>query len=48
MGCGDGAANFNAEATRRGLTVTSCDPIYRYDVDTLRERIARTAIVIAR
>jgi hypothetical protein len=42
VGCGDGPANFNAEATRRGSTVVSCDPIYRYDVDQLRERIAAT------
>ena len=42
MGCGDGPANFNAEATRRGAAVVSCDPIYRYDVDQLRERIAAT------
>jgi hypothetical protein len=42
VGCGDGPANFNAEATRRGSTVISCDPIYRYAVDQLRERIAAT------
>ena len=42
VGCGDGPANFNAEATRRGSTVISCDPIYRYDVDQLQERIAAT------
>jgi len=42
VGCGDGPADFNAEATRRGSTVVSCDPIYRYEVDQLRERIAAT------
>src|SRR5262245_50109846 len=42
VGCGDGPASFNAEATRRGATVVSCDPIYRYDVDQLRGRIAAT------
>ena len=42
VGCGDGPANFNAEATRQGSTVVSCDPIYRYDVDQLRGRIAVT------
>ena len=42
VGCGDGPASFNAEATRRGSRVVSCDPIYRYDVDQLRERIAVT------
>ena len=39
VGCGDGPASFNAEATRRAVQVTSFDPIYRYDVDQLRERI---------
>jgi hypothetical protein len=42
VGCGDGPASFNAEATRRGSTVVSCDPLYRYDVDQLRGRIAVT------
>lgn len=27
LGCGDGPAGFNAEATRCGLTVVSCDPL---------------------
>jgi hypothetical protein len=42
VGCGDGPASFNAEATRRGSMVASCDPIYRYDVDQLRARIDET------
>jgi hypothetical protein len=42
LGCGDGPASFNAEATRRGLRVTSCDPIYRWDAAQIRERIAIT------
>lgn len=42
VGCGDGPASFNAEATRLGSCVVSCDPIYRYDVDQLRRRIAST------
>jgi hypothetical protein len=29
VGCGDGPAAFNAEATARGTRVVSCDPIYR-------------------
>jgi hypothetical protein len=40
VGCGDGPASFNAEATRLGSTVVSCDPIYRYDAEELRQRIA--------
>lgn len=42
VGCADGPASFNAEATRLGSSVVSCDPIYRYDVEKLRERIAST------
>src|SRR5262249_47871969 len=37
-----GPASFNAEATRRGTVVVSCDPIYRYDVEQIRARIAST------
>jgi len=36
VGCGDGPASFNAEATRRGAAVVSCDPLYRYDVEQIR------------
>jgi len=42
VGCADGPASFNAEATRRGANVVSCDPIYRFDADQLRARIAST------
>ena len=42
VGCGDGPASFNSEATHRGTEVISCDPIYRYDVEQLRGRIAST------
>lgn len=43
LGCGDGPASFNAEATRLGARVISCDPIYRWDAGHLRERIAATS-----
>lgn len=42
LGCGDGPASFNAEATRRGAAVISCDPIYRWEAVHIRERIAAT------
>jgi SAM-dependent methyltransferase len=42
LGCGDGPASFNAEATRRGAKVISCDPIYRLEAVQIRERIAVT------
>jgi hypothetical protein len=42
IGCGDGPASFNAEATRRGTAVVSCDPIYQYGVEQIRSRIEST------
>lgn len=42
LGCGDGPASFNAEATRRGAAVISCDPIYRLEAVQIRERIGAT------
>jgi len=42
LGCGDGPAGFNAEATRRGAAVISCDPIYQWEAAHIRERIAAT------
>jgi hypothetical protein len=42
LGCADGPASFNAEATGRGANVISCDPIYRWDGPVLRERIDAT------
>jgi hypothetical protein len=43
VGCGDGPASFNAEATRRGGRVVSCDPIYQFEKSQIRERIAATS-----
>lgn len=40
IGCGDGPASFNAEATRRGGRIVSCDPIYRFEESQIQERIA--------
>lgn len=42
VGCGDGPASFNAEATRRGATVISFDPIYEWEPADIRTRIAVT------
>ena len=42
LGCADGPASFNAEATRLGFQVVSCDPVYRYDAPEIRDRIAAT------
>ena len=43
LGCGDGPASFNAEATRRGSHVVSCDPLYQFDVVQIRQRIDETS-----
>jgi SAM-dependent methyltransferase len=42
LGCGDGPASFNAEATRRGTKVVSCDPIYAFSNADIEARIAST------
>jgi hypothetical protein len=42
LGCSDGPASFNAEATQRGHQVVSCDPIYRFARTQLEQRIAAT------
>jgi hypothetical protein len=42
LGCGDGPASFNAEATCRGLKVISCDPIYKFTKAEIETRIAAT------
>ena len=39
LGCGDGPASFNAEATERGLHVISCDPIYSLHANQIKTRI---------
>ena len=42
LGCADGPAGFNAEATRTGARVLSCDPIYRFTREEIRDRIDAT------
>lgn len=39
LGCGDGPASFNAEATALGYDVTSCDPVYQFRGEDIRRRI---------
>jgi hypothetical protein len=39
LGCGDGPASFNAEGSRRGFTIVSCDPLYRFDGAAIRTRV---------
>jgi hypothetical protein len=42
LGCADGPASFNAEATRRGSRVVSSDPLYACGESEIRERITTT------
>jgi len=42
LGCADGPASFNAEASRRGVAVVSCDPLYGADASQIRQRIEAT------
>ena len=48
LGCGDGPASFNAVATRRGATVVSCDPIYRWSAAEIQSRIEGTHTEVGR
>jgi len=43
LGCADGPAGFNAEATRRGTRVVSADPLYALSASEIRARIAETS-----
>jgi|KBSSwiS6_1023812.scaffolds.fasta_scaffold03352_5 hypothetical protein len=42
LDCGGGPASFTAEASQRGKSVVSCDPIYQYDVHQIQSRIEAT------
>jgi hypothetical protein len=42
LDCAAGPASFNAEATQQGYRVTSCDPIYRFTVEEISNRIDET------
>jgi hypothetical protein len=42
IGCGDGPASFNAEASHRGKRVISCDPLYRFEKAQIQERVGAT------
>lgn len=39
LGCADGPASFNAEATSRGARVVSTDPLYEFTTEEIRGRI---------
>jgi hypothetical protein len=39
LDCAGGPASFNAEMTRQGYDVISCDPIYQFSADEIAQRI---------
>jgi hypothetical protein len=43
LGCGDGPASFNVEATQSGSQVISCDPLYQFEAPQIRQRIDETS-----
>ena len=44
--CGGGPASFNAEMSKLGYRVVSCDPIYQFSTAAIERRIAETSPVI--
>ena len=42
LDCAGGPASFNAEMTRKGYNVISCDPIYQFSADEIAQRIQET------
>lgn len=42
LGCGDGPASFNSILTKRGGTIISVDPLYRFSADEIQNRIHET------
>lgn len=46
LDCAGGPASFNAEATRKGCRVVSCDPIYRFTAQEISSRIEETYEVV--
>ncbi len=47
-GFGDGPASFNCEATARGFSATSFDPIYQFCENELRNRISQIRPTVMR
>jgi hypothetical protein len=46
LDCAGGPASFNAEMTKRGCSVVSCDPIYQFTNTEIAQRIQETYPVI--
>lgn len=46
ISCGDGPASFNFEATQKGYSVTSIDPIYFFTKEQIQRRINETYEIV--
>ncbi|AFZ32576.1 hypothetical protein Glo7428_4127 [Gloeocapsa sp. PCC 7428] len=46
LDCAGGPASFNAEMTKRGYNIVSCDPIYQFSDAEIAQRIQETYPVI--
>jgi hypothetical protein len=46
LDCGGGPASFNAELTRQGGRVISCDPVYQFSAVEIAQRITETRPLI--
>jgi len=42
VGCGDGPSSFNATLTKRGGSIISTDPLYRFSAKEIRNRMDKT------
>lgn len=47
LGCGDGPASFNAEATAAGVKITSADPVYCFNTNQIESRVKEVSHDIA-
>lgn len=48
IGVGDGPASFNRTMHDKGHTITSCDPVYQFTHDEIKQRITETKDTIRR
>jgi hypothetical protein len=46
LGCGDGPASFNCTLTKRGGSVVSVDPLYRFTAEEISSRIKETYNIV--
>jgi hypothetical protein len=42
--CGTGPASFSADATAAGRRVVSCDPLYRFSAERIRNWVEETSV----